>query len=189
LRGAGLGEISVRTAALHDPLLGEPETNAILDEIRSLHLKSPLAVGRVFISYAHKDATFVERLEEALIGRGIRVWRDVRDLVAGRIDSQLRGAMRQQSVVIIVLSAASVNSDWVEWEVETARQMEKETQQHMLCPIALDSAWESAAWSAPLRNQIAKYFVVDFSAWHEPEQFAACFSRLHAGLRASYRLR
>jgi hypothetical protein len=55
-----------------------------------------------------------------------------------------------------------VNSDWVEWEADKARELAKELGRDVLCPVALDDSWKNCKWSGPLRKQIEKYVVVNY---------------------------
>ena len=43
--------------------------------------------------------------------------------------------------VLLILSKNSVQSDWVEHEARTARELEKELKRDVLCPVARDAAW------------------------------------------------
>ena len=61
---------------------------------------------------------------------------------AGRIETQIDRAIRQNPTVLLVLSENSLNSDWVEHEVRTARGLEKEIGRDVLCPVALDDSWK-----------------------------------------------
>ena len=70
------------------------------------------------------------------------VWLDRHDLVAGPLQKQIDRAVRLNDVVLLVLSKASIESDWVEHEVKTARKIERETKRDVLCPVSLDEAWK-----------------------------------------------
>ncbi len=110
---------------------------------------------------------------------------------AGRIEKQIDRAMRLNPTVLLVLSVHSVESDWVEWEASKARELERQYRNEVkprdiLCPVALDDAWKSCDWPGPLRRQIEKYFILDFSAWREQETFDRQFERLIEGLGLFY---
>jgi hypothetical protein len=160
LRGIGLTDHEILFSRLYDPSLTEHEITDILYEVSRLRGTSPIQTHPVFISYSHQDTEFVETLEKKLDQHGIRYWRDVHDLIAGRIESQIDRAMRLNPIVILVLSKHSVNSDWVEWEADKARALEKELGRDVLCPVALDDSWKNCKWPGPLRKQIEKYVVV-----------------------------
>lgn len=65
----------------------------------------------LFISYSHSDTEFVEKLEGSLKKEGFRIWRDVHDAVAGRLEKQVDRAIRQNPTVLLVLSEHSIRSD------------------------------------------------------------------------------
>ena len=48
--------------------------------------------GHVFLSYGHEDSDAVDRLQEALTAAGVRVWRDIDELLGGQ---DLLGTLRQ----------------------------------------------------------------------------------------------
>jgi len=74
---------------------------------------------------------------------GVSVWLDHHDLIAGPLQEQIDRAIRLQDVVLLVLSEASVESDWVEHELEVAREKEKTEKRDVLCPVALDETWKA----------------------------------------------
>jgi uncharacterized protein YjbI with pentapeptide repeats len=187
LRGCGLSDWEIEAAHLYDPHLTEAERIDITYEIVRIQGESPIQINPLFVSYSHADAAFVEALEGQLNAKHIRFWRDVHDMKAGRIEKQIDRAMRLNPTVLLVLSENSVESDWVEWEVSQARELEKELKRDVLCPVALDEAWKNCDWPGPLRRQVEKYFILDFSAWDEQKTFEKQFDKLVKGLGISYR--
>ncbi len=149
----------------------------------NLKALSPIVLHYVFISYSHVDATFVERLEAGLDKKRIRYWRDVHDMKAGRMEKQIEKAIRVNPLVLLVLSKSSVESDWVEWEVSKARELERKEKRDVLCPIALDEAWKTFDWPGPLRQQIMDYNILDFS---DPGAFDEQFEKLVGGIVENY---
>ena len=61
--------------------------------------------------------------------------------------------------------------------------MEKETQRDVLCPIALNDSWKTCDWEGPLRKQIQKYNILDFSEWRSEERLKEQFGKLKDGLQ------
>jgi len=110
----------------YDPNLSHAEVNDLIYKVFELKTTSPIVLHHVFISYSHVDSEFVEKLETGLDDRHIRYWRDVHDLKAGRLEKQIEKAIRVNPLVLLVLSEHSVESDWVEWEVSKARELEQE---------------------------------------------------------------
>ncbi len=137
----------------------------------------------IFISYSTKDAKFAEKLESRLQATGFNVFRDVHEVVAGRLDKQLKESIDKTDALLLIFSKHSAGSDWVEWEVQTARDRERREGIDLLCPISLDDAWRTATWSGPLMLQIKDYAILDFS---RRRQFDAIFDRLRRGLQTHY---
>lgn len=186
LRGCGLSDAEISFARLYDDGLTSDEITTVVYEIDRARGKAPLQIVPILISYSHRDGDFVGYLEEHLKDHRLRCWRDVRDLVAGRIDQQIDQAIRVNSAVILVLSRHSVNSDWVMWEASRARDAEQQQRRAVLCPVALDNSWLSCDWPGHLRAQIAKYYVMDFSEWRDVKTFRTQTDRLVRGLRTNY---
>lgn len=192
LKGIGFKDWEILSAKLHDPDLRTDEVNDIGYEIINLRTKGPIQVNTLFISYARVDSGFVEFLEKALDKDGIRSWRDVHDMVAGPIQPQIERAIDLNGTALLVLSKNSLGSDWVEWEVQKARGLQKKLEEegkrdaHVLCPVAIDDAWKDSKWSGPLMNQLLKYNILDFSKWEEEEVVEKVYSKLKAGIAKYY---
>ena len=186
LRGCGLSDWEIEAAKLYQPELTHQQITDIVYRIDAIRAESPIQIHNLFISYSHVDSCFIEHLEDHLKKRHIRYWRDVHDATAGPLEKIVVRAMRQNPTVLLVLSKRSVESDWVEFEAEQARKMEKELDRHILCPIALDDHWKTCKWSGVLRNQIKKYKVLDFSRWQDTSIFKGTFKRLISGLDLFY---
>jgi len=185
-KGCGLTDTEIATTQLWDPDLTQETLTDLLYAIDRARGSQPIQRHAVFISYSHADAEFVDRLQEALDAAGIRHWRDVHNMLAGRIEEQIDKALHLNQIAIIVLSKASMNSDWVQWEVSRARERERATTRNVLCPVAIDDAWTTSDWPGPLRQQLLKYYILDFSDWRVPQQFQAMMKRLTAGLDLYY---
>jgi len=181
LRGCGLSDTEIEFAKLYREGLTSEEVTNITYRIDELRGTRPIQLSPVFISYSHDDAVFVDELEKRLNANSIRFWRDTHDLKAGRLETQIDRAIRMNPVVILVLSQHSVESDWVEFEAGKARELEKELKRDVLCPVALDDSWRSCPWPGPLRKQIEKYNVLDFSKNIETQ-----FAKLKEGLGLFY---
>lgn len=186
LRGCGLSDWEIKAAKLYNPNLHNSQIMTLLYEIDQLRSGASIQINPLFISYAHHDASFVDALERKLSAHGIRFWRDIHDLKAGRLETQIDRAVRMNPTVLLVLSERSVESDWVEWEAGKARELEKQLGRDVLCPIALDDAWKSCRWPGPLRKQITNYRILDFSRWQVANVFEEQFSKLVEGLTLFY---
>ena len=96
----------------------------------------------------------------------------------------------------VVLSEASLQSEWVMTELRKARKAERQTGKRKLFPVRLtDFAtlrdWEcfDADSGKDLAVELREYFIPDFSHWKEHDPFEAAFARLLKDLRAEERVR
>jgi uncharacterized protein YjbI with pentapeptide repeats len=187
LHGCGLSDADIEYAKLSNPELSNEEINRILYTIYDFRANQPIQVSPLFISYSHSDGTFVDKVEIQLNKKGIRFWRDIHDLKAGRMEKQIDRAIRQNPTVLLVLSKHSLSSDWVEHEVRTARELEKEMGRDVLCPVALDDSWKDSRWPKRVMEQIMEYNILDFSEWKDESKFDGMFRRLIDGLGLFYK--
>ena len=187
LRGCGLSDWEIESAKLSKPSLSNQEINNIIYKIFDLRASQSIQVSPLFISYSHADTPFIEKLETYLLQKGIRFWRDIHNATAGRLETQIDRAMRQNPTVLLVLSENSTTSDWVEYEASLARQIEKEIGKDVLCPISLDDSWKTAKWSARLMKQIKEYNILDYSNWKDDKAFTQVFNKMISGLDMFYK--
>ena len=187
LRGCGLSDADIEFAKLSDPDFSNEEINKILYKVYELRANQAVQISPLFISYSHADGAFVDKLENHLNNKGIRFWRDVHDMKSGRMETQVDRAIRQNPTVLLILSEHSLKSDWVEHEVRTARELEKEMGRDALCPVALDNSWKNSPWPKRVMEQVMEYNILDFSSWHDDSKFGSTFNRLIDGLELFYK--
>lgn len=187
LRNCGFFDWEIEMAKLYNPDLTLDEITNIQYRIYDLRATQAIQISPLFISYSHGDRLFVDRLDSALKAKGIRFWRDIHDMTAGRMEAQIDRAIRQNPTVLVVLSKNSLNSDWVQHEVRKARELEKELGRAVLCPVALDNSWKSAPWPARVMEQIMEYNILDFSRWKDDTKFNEVFAKLLNGLDLFYK--
>jgi hypothetical protein len=116
----------------------------------------PIQYYSCFISYSAKDQEFANRLHGDLQNKGVRCWFAPHDMpIGGRLRDEIDAAIRMRDKVVLILSEPSIESDWVENEVETAIEEEKRRGQTVLFPLRLDDMVmdTSEAWAATLRRQ------------------------------------
>lgn len=186
LRGCGLSDWEIEETKLYNPDLSNEEIDKILYRIHDLRANQALQISPLFISYSHADSQFVDKIGDSLTKKGVRYWRDIHDMKSGKMEKQIDRAIRQSPTVLLVLSENSLSSDWVEHEVRTARELEKEMGRDVLCPVALDDRWKSSPWPKRIMEQIMEYNILDFSAWEDDSQFEGVFHRLIDGLELFY---
>jgi hypothetical protein len=100
---------------------------------------------------------------------------------------QISKAIRLNPTVLVIFSKRSIKSDWVEHEVRTARELEKEMGRDVLCPIALDDSWKNSPWPKRVMEQVMEYNILDFSAWKDDSKFGIMFRKLIDGLDLFYK--
>jgi hypothetical protein len=187
LRGCGLSDWEIEQVKLYDPSLNNETITHIQRNIYDQRADQALQISPLFISYSHTDSNFVDKVENQLNKKGIRFWRDVHEMKAGRIETQIDRAINQNRTVLLILSQNSIKSDWVEYEVRTARELEKDMERDVLCPIALDDSWKSSRWPKRLMEQIMEYNILDFSEWEDDVKFDGMFRKLIDGLELFYK--
>jgi hypothetical protein len=117
--------------------------------------------------------------------RDVRVWFAPEDLKIGdKFRSRIDEAIRVYDKLLLVLSENSINSAWVEKEVETAFENEQKEKRSMLFPVRLDDAVMKTdqAWAADIRRT---RHIGDMSAWKDHDHYQAAFDRPLRDLKAS----
>ncbi|MBC8142562.1 MAG: toll/interleukin-1 receptor domain-containing protein [Armatimonadetes bacterium] len=96
---------------------------------------------RVFLSHSSVDKPFVRRLVADLQNANLNVWFDEQELQPG--DSIVRGvndALRDTDYVVVVLSANSAQSNWVQQEVATSLMNQLANKGVVILPIRIDDS-------------------------------------------------
>jgi TIR domain len=95
------------------------------------------------------------------------------DCIRARIDE----VIHLHEKLLLVLSASSLDSDWVEKEVETAFEKERETRSTVLFLVRLDNAvMESkAGWAADIKR--ARH-IGDFRGWKDHDGYQKSLKQL-----------
>lgn len=160
---------------------GLPDT--LIEYLPSL-LNNPIQFYSCFISYSSKNQLFADRLYADLQNKGVRCWLASEDLKIGeRIRVGIDESIRIHDKLMLVLSKQSVESDWVEQEVETALARERKEKRTILFPIRLDETVMKidTGWPALIRNTRN---IGDFTKWKNPEAYQKAFERLLRDLKA-----
>jgi uncharacterized protein YjbI with pentapeptide repeats len=138
-----------------------------------------------FISYSSKDEDFAQRLHADLQQEGVRCWFAPEDMKIGdEIRPRIQESIKGHDKLLVVLSEHSINSSWVEDEVETAFEEESRRKKTVLFPIRLDDTAMEAeqAWAAKIRRT---RHIGDFSRWKDHDSYHQAFNRLLRDLKAS----
>jgi len=90
----------------------------------------------VFISYSSEDASFARFLSKALGDRSMKVWLDERELNVGdSLTRRIGDALNSNDFMIVVLSPASVRSEWVKHELAEAMTREIKQKRVVVLPV------------------------------------------------------
>jgi hypothetical protein len=93
-------------------------------------------VSEVFISRTSADDDFVAELRQRLTAQGVPVWVDSRNLRGGdTLAPEIERANTAASHVVVVLSTATVNSEWVSREVVKALEVKGARADYRVVPV------------------------------------------------------
>jgi uncharacterized protein YjbI with pentapeptide repeats len=148
-----------------------------------------------FISYSGSDEDFARRLHNRMREAHLRVWFAPEDIQGGRkLHEQIDTAILIYEKLLIVLSEASLKSEWVMTELRKARLAERQTGKRKLFPVRLVDFETLRNWSCfdsdsgkDLAVEVREYAIPDFSNWKDHDQFEIAFSRLLNDLRTEKR--
>ncbi|MGD0693981.1 MAG: toll/interleukin-1 receptor domain-containing protein [Terriglobia bacterium] len=144
----------------------------------------PIEFYSCFISYSSKDDDFARRLHADLQQSNVRVWFAPEDLKIGdKFRPRIDESIRIYDKLMVVLSANSIQSPWVEEEVEAALEKERKEHKLVLFPIRLDDAVMDTqqAWAASLRRT---RHIGDFRNWKDHDAYREAYDRLLRDLKA-----
>ena len=93
----------------------------------------------IFISYSHHDAGFVNQLALQLVAHKVNVWIDRWELNVGdSLLSKVQEAIGGASALLVVLSQASVASEWVKKEVNAGLLRELDERRVVVLPVLVE---------------------------------------------------
>jgi hypothetical protein len=153
----------------------------------------PIQFYSCFISYSFDDQHFADRLHADLQVNNVRCWFAGHDMKGGKkIHEQIDEAIRLHDKVLLILSEASMASEWVKTEIAKARRREVKERKRILFPIRLVDFdklqdWENfdADTGKDSAREIREYFIPDFSRWKDHDSYRISFDRLLRDLKAS----
>jgi hypothetical protein len=95
---------------------------------------------KVFISHSSTDKRFVRKLKDDLNENDIQTWFDEDELDLGdTLSDKLDSALEDSSHFLIVLSEASVKSEWVQYELEKALKQKNSNLLQKVIPVKYKS--------------------------------------------------
>lgn len=144
----------------------------------------PIQYHSCFISYSSKDEALAKRLHSDLQVQGVPCWFAPHDMKIGAcIRPALDQAIHQREKLLLLLSQNSINSAWVEDEVEAALERERGEHREILFPIRLDNAVtrpDAPAWAKRLRRQVN---IGDFTNWNDSQAYQQALEPLLRDLK------
>jgi hypothetical protein len=155
----------------------------------------PIEFYSCFISYSTKDQEFAERLHAGLQAKGVRCWFAPHHIQAGKkLHEQIDEALRLHERLLLILSPASMESEWVKTEIAKARKRELKEKRRVLFPVRLTDFealrdWEcfDADTGKDSARELREYFIPDFSRWKDHDAYQQAFERLLRDLKAEGR--
>ena len=160
---------------------GLPDT--LINNLSSL-LNQPSQFYSCFISYSHSDKSFADRLYDRLQNRGIRCWRDEKDMQLGApmLDT-INEAIQEHDKVLLCCSKASLTSTWVEDEIAMTFEKERKYKSLVLIPLDLDT-YLFEHWFSGKAPRIRERLAADFTGWEQDnKKFKAQFERVVRALQ------
>jgi len=158
--------------------------DSYIEYLPSLLIDQPVQFHSCFISYSSSDQSFAEKLYTDLQNNGIRCWFAPEDMKIGEnIRTAIDEAIHLQDKLLLILSEASVRSQWVEQEVEKAFERERKDNRSILFPIRIDDAVFilKTGWASFIKNT---RHIGDFRRWNDRSGYSKAFDRLIKDLKA-----
>lgn len=137
-----------------------------------------------FISYSSKDEAFAQRLYADLQQKNVRCWFAPEDIKIGdKIRFAIDQSIQLHDKLLLILSENSLNSFWVESEVEKAFEKERQRNTTVLFPVRLDMAVMKTdqPWAAEIRRT---RHIGDFTRWKGHDAYQQALERLLRDLKA-----
>jgi uncharacterized protein YjbI with pentapeptide repeats len=159
---------------------GVPDTS-----ITHMHtlVENPIDFYSCFISYSSRDRDFAEKLYADLQSKKVRCWYAPHNMKTGdRIRPRIHEQIWVNDRLLLILSASSVESSWVDYEVETALARELKEKRDVLFPIRLDDAVKEskAAWATHIQST---RHITDLTRWKEYDEYQNGLNRLLRDLK------
>ena len=149
----------------------------------------------LFISYSTHDQEFAERLHADLQVKGVRCWFASHDLRGGKkVHRQIDEAVRSHDRVLLIISEASMASEWVRTEIAITRKREIEQKREVLFPIGFCAFRTIRKWEyfdsdigKDSAREIREFHIPDFSNWKDHDTYKLAFDRLLRDLKGETR--
>ena len=167
----------------------EGEANSLEHDVKQM-LVGP-HFHSCFISYSTKDQALAERLYVDLTTAGVRCWYALHSVKGGRkLYEQIDAAIGDHDRLLLILSADSMSSQWVQTEIISARVREVKECRQILFPIRVVSFDAIRRWQCfdadsgrDAAREIREYYIPDFTRWTDRIIYQQALANLLADLR------
>ena len=93
----------------------------------------------IFISYSHENKEFVDKLAMQLVHRNVNIWLDRWELNIGdSIIDKVQEAVDGASALLVIMSKASISSEWCKRELSSGFLRELEERRVVVMPVLLE---------------------------------------------------
>ncbi|WP_436715075.1 pentapeptide repeat-containing protein [Roseiconus lacunae] len=152
---------------------------------------NPVEFFSCFISYSHADKSFARRLHDQLQARGIRCWLDEHAMLPGDdMYHAVDQGIKLWDKILFCASEASLESWWVERELDSAIAKEKKLRNERgkpvlaVIPLNLDDTLFD--WDGPHSATITKRLAADFTGWESDNaKFESEFDKVVKALQTT----
>ena len=94
---------------------------------------------KLFISYSHEDSSKVKTFALLLSMNGFDLWMDEKDISSGdNYTTRIFNGIHDSDIYLVFLSQASLNSDWVNAEIDFALREKIERKRLVIIPVLLE---------------------------------------------------
>ena len=111
-------------------------------EVKRIKGLAPARVKQptIFLAHSSQDKFFVRRLAEELRKNGVNIWIDEAEIKVGdSLTEKIGKAIKETDYFGVVLSHNSINSEWVQKELQIANQKEIREGKIVVLPILMES--------------------------------------------------
>ena len=109
-------------------------------------------IAKAFLSHKSQDKPLINAVADALCRRGVITWIDIQQLNIGNtLKEKLEAAIQNQTAFVIFISKEALESDWVNYELKEAIELEKARKEWIL-PVFLGNPKELITASPLLKN-------------------------------------
>lgn len=156
----------------------DSERTPLLSETQ-MHLKKPLHVSVLYKSKAQADGRLLEILERELVEQGCEVFFDRHLAIGVEWAREIEKRIRDSDAVVILLSASSVESEMIAYEVEIADQAAQRHGKPRLLPVRIN-------YDGPLPSSLATILdSLQYFLWETPADDSRLVAELIRALSKS----